>query len=86
MLWKILFWQKCTEIGIYKPLDLDEYLQLVCYILTHISENIVIHRVSGDAPKDSHIAPAWNLHKKWILNGLDKMMREKNLWQGMYKN
>lgn len=85
MLWKIQFQQKCTKIGIYKPLILDEYLNIVAYILTHISKNIIIHRISGDAPKTSHIAPEWNLHKKWILNGLDKLMREKNLRQGMYK-
>jgi hypothetical protein len=23
-------------------------------------------------------------HKKWIINGLDKLLREKDLWQGMY--
>jgi len=24
------------------------------------------------------------LHKKWIINGLDKILRENNLYQGMY--
>ena len=70
--------------GNYTPITLDYYLDCVSYILTHISPNIVIHRVSGDAPKDLLIAPEWNSHKKWIINGLDKLLREKNLWQGMY--
>jgi len=70
--------------GLYTPISLDYYLDSVVYIHTHISPDIVIHRVSGDAPKDLHIAPEWNLHKKWIINGLDKIMREKNMWQGMY--
>ena len=30
------------------------------------------------------VAPNWNLHKKWVLNNVDKIMREKNLYQGMY--
>ena len=69
--------------GKYLPISLKEYLQNVAYILTHISPNIIIHRVSGDAPKDLLLTPEWNSHKKWIINGLDKLMKEENLWQGM---
>ncbi len=68
--------------GKYKTLSLDEYLENAAYILTHISPNIIIHRISGDAPKDLLVAPSWNSHKKWIMNGLDKLLREKDLWQG----
>ena len=67
----------------YKPIELDDYLNICAYILTHISKDIVIHRVSGDAPKNLLVAPKWNKHKKWIINGLDKLIREKDLWQGM---
>lgn len=67
----------------YLPISLEEYLESVSYILTHISPDIVIHRVSGDAPKDLLAAPEWNSHKKWIINGLDKLLKEKDLWQGM---
>jgi len=70
--------------GKYKAISLDEYLENATYILTHINPNIVIHRVSGDAPKDLLVAPDWNSHKKWIMNGLDKLLKEQNLWQGKY--
>ena len=69
--------------GKYTPLKLDDYLNCCAYILTHISPDVVIHRVSGDAPKDLLVAPDWKLHKKWIINGLDKLLRERDLWQGM---
>ena len=68
----------------YIPITLEYYLECVTYVLTHISPDIVIHRVSGDAPKDILIAPEWNSHKKWIINGLDKILREQDLWQGMF--
>lgn len=68
----------------YVSLSLDEYLENAAYILTHISPNIVIHRISGDAPKNLLVAPEWNSHKKWIMNGLNKLLREQDLWQGMY--
>ena len=69
--------------GKYTPISLEYYLDCACYILTHISPDIIIHRVSGDAPKDLLIVPDWNLHKKWIINGLDKLLRDKDLYQGM---
>lgn len=75
---------KMYEMGEYTPISLEYYLENVSYILTHISPNIIIHRVSGDAPKDLLVAPNWNSHKKWIINGLNKLLREKDLYQGMY--
>lgn len=70
--------------GNYIPLELDEYLESASYVITHISPNIIIHRVSGDAPKDLLVAPKWNSHKKWIMNGLDKLLKENDLWQGKF--
>ena len=70
--------------GTYTPISLEYYLECAGYILSHINPNIVIHRVSGDAPKDLLVAPDWNSHKKWIMNGLDKYLRDNDLWQGKY--
>ena len=71
------------EKGEYIPLELDEYFEDLTYIITHLNPNIVIHRICADAPKDILVAPDWNAHKKWVLNGLEKILKEKNLWQGM---
>ena len=68
----------------YTPISLDYYLNTLSYILTHVSPSLIIHRISGDAPKDLLLAPDWNLHKKWILNGIEKKFKEENLWQGKY--
>ena len=70
------------ENGEYTPLELDEYFEDLTYIITHIKPNIVIHRICADAPKDILVAPDWNAHKKWVLNGFEKILKEKNLWQG----
>ncbi len=69
--------------GKYIPLELDEYISEVIYILTHINKDIIIHRISGDAPKDKLVAPEWNLHKKWVLNKVNNIMTKNNLYQGM---
>lgn len=68
----------------YIPINLDEYIYLAVRVLTHISPNLVIHRISGDAPKDLLIAPEWNLRKKLVMNGIDKYLKINNLYQGIY--
>lgn len=72
--------------GSYVPISLDDYMNSLVYILTHVNPNIIIHRISGDAPKDLLVAPSWNLHKKLVLNGLNKIFKEKDLYQGIYFN
>ena len=68
----------------YTPLTLEEYINLACFTISHLRNDIIIHRISGDAPKDLLIAPEWNLHKKWIINGIEKKLKENNLWQGKF--
>lgn len=68
--------------GEYSPLTLENYLFELEYIITHLRKDIVLHRISGDPPKTTFVAPDWILHKKWILNGMDKILNEKNLTQG----
>ncbi len=73
--------------GKYEPLKFEDYIKNVIYIITHLKKDIVIHRISGDAPKDILVVPEWNMHKKRILNCIFKTLNDKNLYQGcFYKN
>ena len=72
--------------GNYQPISFDDYITQTCYVLTHINPNVIVHRISGDAPKDILIEPKWNLHKKPILNGIEKYLKNNNLHQGCYFN
>ena len=76
--------EKMYYNGNYLPISFEYYMECLEYILTHVSPNLIIHRISGDAPKDLLVAPDWNLHKKWVLNGIDKILKEKNLYQGIF--
>ena len=75
---------KLYQEGKYLPISIEKYIEEAVYVLTHISKKIVIHKISGDAPKDLLIAPEWNLHKKWIMNGIDRYLRDNDLYQGKY--
>lgn len=68
----------------YIPISLEDYLESLVFVITHISPNVIIHRISGDAPKKLLVAPEWNLHKKLVLNGLDRILKDRNLYQGCY--
>ena len=70
--------------GEYKALDLDDYIETLIDIITHLNPNFIIHRISGDAPKDILVAPYWNAHKMWILHGFEKRFYARDLWQGKY--
>lgn len=70
------------ERGEYIPLTLEQYLNCVVDILTHLRGDIVVHRISGDAPKSDIVAPLWTTHKKWVINAIPKILKEKNLFQG----
>ena len=76
--------EKMYNAGKYTPISLENYLDALVFIITHINPNFIIHRISGDAPKELLVAPEWNLHKKLVLNGLDRILRKRDLWQGMY--
>lgn len=70
--------------GKYSPISFDFYMDCLVYVLTHISPDVVVHRICADCPNDLLVAPEWNLHKKWVLNGLDRIMCKQDLWQGMF--
>ncbi|KHD35233.1 hypothetical protein NL50_14205 [Clostridium acetobutylicum] len=62
----------------------EEYVETVCRAITMLPQNIVIHRLTGDAPRDLLIEPKWSLKKWEVLNAIDNSMRKGNLYQGLY--
>jgi len=43
---------------------------------------MVIHRLTGDAPRELLIGPMWSLKKWEVLNAIDKKFEEEDLYQG----
>ncbi len=62
----------------------EEYIDIVTDQLTLLNENVVIERLTGDPVKEDLIEPTWLLKKFCILNDIDKKMKEKNIYQGIY--
>lgn len=68
--------------GAFPVLEKEEYLDILVDCLSHLSPDIVVHRVTGDGPKKLLIAPAWSGNKRDVLNSLHKKMRLENAFQG----
>ncbi len=67
-------------------LSQEEYVDLVCRILERISPDCVIHRLTGDSPRDLLIEPRWSLNKWQVLNAIDDELKDRRTWQGkLYK-
>ena len=68
--------------GLVKPLTMDEYMDILFDCIERIPENIVIHRITGDAPKKYLVEPKWSGDKKMVLNTINKEMEKRNIIQG----
>ncbi|MGH4051808.1 MAG: TIGR01212 family radical SAM protein [Clostridium sp.] len=63
-------------------LSQDEYIDIICAAITMLPPNMVIHRLTGDAPRELLIGPMWSLKKWEVLNGIDNRLVELDLYQG----
>lgn len=71
--------------GIVKPLSLNEYMDILFDCIERIPRNIVIHRITGDAPKKYLVEPLWSGDKKMVLNAINKEMEKRDIMQGKCK-
>ena len=74
-----------AEIYQDKPFDYlsrAEYADLVVDILEMMPPDVVIHRLTGDSPRNTLIGPEWSLNKWEVLNLIDRRFNERETWQG----
>ena len=55
---------------------LESYCDLVVACLKLLPPETVIHRLTGDGPKNLLLAPKWSADKKKVLNELNRRIRE----------
>lgn len=75
------------EAGLFKTMERGEYIKTVVDMLELLSPETVIHRLTGDGPRRTLIAPQWSTDKKNILNLINREFRIRNTYQGRkYRN
>ena len=68
--------------GKFRVYTMEEYIDLVIDCLEHLSPEIVVHRLTGDGPKELLLAPLWSSAKKTVLNTLHHQCKVCGAWQG----
>jgi radical SAM superfamily enzyme len=74
--------EKMYERGEARMFERDEYVQVVCDFLERLRPDMVIHRLSGDAPPDYLVAPLWCLDKPALLRAIHDELERRDSWQG----
>ena len=73
---------KLYEQGNLKFLSKEDYIELICESICMLPKNMVVHRLTGDSPRELLIGPMWSLKKWEILNEIDKTMEDNDYYQG----
>lgn len=68
--------------GAFEVLSQDAYIDIVIDCLEALSPKTIIHRVTGDGPKDLLIAPLWSANKRNVLNTLHHRIAKRSAYQG----
>ena len=56
--------------GLYVPPTMEEYVDLCAKSLLRLREDIIVHRITGDCPRDLLVAPEWNRDKNKVINAV----------------
>ncbi|MDY6011623.1 MAG: TIGR01212 family radical SAM protein [Clostridium sp.] len=73
---------KLYERGELEFMSQDDYIDLICKSISIIPEDMIVHRLTGDSPRDLLIGPMWSLKKWEILNAIDKALVDNGIYQG----
>ncbi len=66
----------------FEVLSMAEYIDILIDCIECLNPDIVLHRVTGDGPKNLLLAPTWSTNKKVVLNTLLHEMSTRGAYQG----
>lgn len=72
------------EGGLFHTMEREEYLELLIACLQNLRPDMVVHRVTGDGPKELLLSPLWSTNKRGVLNSLHRKMAQGKCRQGQY--
>ncbi len=68
--------------GEMETLSQEDYVNLVVDMVERLSPQTLIHRLTGDGPRDRLLAPQWSLNKWQVLNAIDDEFKNRGTKQG----
>lgn len=76
--------EKWYNNNMIELLTMDQYASLVVDMLSRLPQNIIIHRLTGEAPEQFLIAPEWVKQKTAVIDKIKEIMKNKGIYQGRY--
>lgn len=70
------------EQGQVEVLSQDDYVSLAVDFIERLHPETLIHRLTGDGPRDILLAPLWSLNKWEVLNAIDDELTKRGTCQG----
>ena len=68
--------------GRFSVMTLEEYLPLLADCVRRLPPDMVVHRITGDGPKNLLLAPLWTGNKRLVLNAITRYFKEEQVQQG----
>ena len=68
--------------GVYTPLSMKTYVEILAKALPIIPSHIVMHRLTGDPAPGQCLAPEWAKEKRPVFTALIHRLKELKAWQG----
>ena len=59
------------EAGEYSPIDMDTYARRAARVLHSLPDGTVVHRITGDCPRELLLAPEWNADKNAVIKKIN---------------
>lgn len=66
----------------FRLYSLEEYLDFVVDVIGRIRPDVYLERFVNQAPAEYLIAPKWGVKNYEFVAKLDKLLKEKEMWQG----
>lgn len=68
------------EKGLFRTLLFDEYIDLLTDCVRLLPKDMIVHRLTGDGPKNLLIAPMWSADKKRVMNAIHQRLKKEGLY------
>jgi radical SAM protein (TIGR01212 family) len=70
--------------GRIEVLSQEDYVALVADFIERLPEHTLIHRLTGDGPRDRLLAPLWSINKWEVLNAIDGELQRRDTRQASH--
>lgn len=74
--------EEMYRMGDFQLMSMEEYIETVVDCIERLPEDMVIHRITGDGPRDTLIGPEWSLKKFEVINAIEHLLMDRDTWQG----